>query len=117
MTKDERFICNLVDKIRLDPTNETLWTLFMTLDNPWRGPFEQTETCAKHQPRCECGKPAGIIWKDDTRNSDTWFFSECASCEDPLCHDCQTQNDEDETVCITCLSEECRKEEKALEGI
>ena len=47
---------------------------------------------AKYQPLCDaeaCSEPAAIDWKDDPRNSDTWFYSECcqADCENNLCEE------------------------------
>ena len=72
------------------------------------GPFDHTKKQAKHQPICEsgdCDAPAEIIWKDDPRNSDTWFYRRCDVCDEFLCPDCHDEG-EDATLCIACLSRE-----------
>ena len=67
------------------------------------GPFDRTKKQAKHQPSCDCGAPAEIIWKDDLRNSDTWFYQQCVDCDADVCPDCYA-TDNDEPVCDTCYA-------------
>lgn len=80
--------------------------------------------CAKHQPRCsvvDCGAPAKVDWKDDPRDSDTWFFVECEYCEAVFCETHVDENPEVEPVgpenimtCISCLG---RLPDEAIYGV
>ena len=76
------------------------------LPNAHTGPFPKTTTHAKHQLMCDdCGEYAAmIIWKDDTQNSNTWFFAECDTCEHVFCEDC-IDVESDPPICYTCYEE------------
>ena len=50
----------------------------------------------------ECNVAIEPIFKDDHRKADTWFWRECDSCENPVCENCSTQDDEGHVECITC---------------
>jgi len=73
------------------------------LPNAHTGPFPKTTTTAKHQPICsDCGNyAASISWKDNVRNSNTWFFAECSICEQAFCEDCIDVT-EDPVLCLNC---------------
>jgi len=81
------------------------------IPNPHTGPFEKTTKCAKHQNMCnDCGEFAAmIIWKDDLRNSDTWFFANCDDCDHDYCEDCIEDNDDGTATCHTCFEAKIRK--------
>lgn len=81
------------------------------LPNAHTGPFEKTTRCAKHQVMCyDCGEfAAGIIWKDDVRNSDTWFYLTCDRCDAELCADCIDTNDDGDAICYTCIEAQLHK--------
>ncbi len=80
------------------------------LPNAHTGPFPKTKRCAKHQLMCgDCGEYAAkISWKDDVRDSNTWFFAECDVCENVFCEDCIDEGDERST-CYTCIESEVIK--------
>ena len=70
----------------------------------------------KYQPECSvegCTDGAQIEWKDDRRNSDTWFYSDCDTCWFYFCeyhHPKHTEKDEHPEllgmdVCLDCLAD------------
>lgn len=81
------------------------------LPNPHTGPFEKTTRCAKYQVMCnDCGEfAAKIIWKDDLRDSNTWFFETCESCDQAYCEDCIEDNENGTATCHTCFEAALRK--------
>ena len=68
------------------------------LPNAHTGPFEKSKQCAKYQVMCsDCGEfAAKISWKDDVRNSNTWFFATCDVCDGEFCEDCIDESYQDE---------------------
>ena len=74
------------------------------------GPFETSTRCAKHQPECDCGKPSEIIYKDNVRDSDTWFYRECEDCLRHLCETCGDR--EPDSLCDDCANERVRNAEE-----
>jgi hypothetical protein len=72
---------------------------------------------AKHQPLCgevDCTEPAEVEWKDDHRNSDTWFYKDCEVCEQYYCEahaEALLEWDEERElrVCIDCTATEMRR--------
>jgi len=81
----------------------------LDLPNAHTGPFPKTKACAKHQSMCcGCGKYATqIVWKDDLRDSNTWFFAECSTCLSEFCEDCITDNGDGTATCDSCFEGEC----------
>lgn len=82
------------------------------LPNPHTGPFEKTAQCAKHQVMCDdCGEfAAKIIWKDSVRDSNTWFFENCDTCDHDFCEDCIMDNGDGTATCHTCFESALRRQ-------
>ena len=75
------------------------------------GPFDPTARQAKHQPDCDgCGDPSEIIWKDDLRNSDTWFYQKCKTCGGYVCGGCYDELPDGTPECHRCYSYTVRAE-------
>ncbi len=72
---------------RTDPTDST----------------RQQDVMSSKQNCSECNVPLEPIFKGDLRSAETWFWTECCICLEPVCLDCSYQMDAGH-VCVTCRS-------------
>ena len=57
---------------------------------------------APTQKCSECDTALEPMWKDDPRRADTWFWTECEFCSEPICENCADATKEG-LVCLSCL--------------
>ena len=66
-----------------------------------------SEECAEFMaPKQECDKcnaSLAPIWKDDPKVAETWFWTECECCQEPICKDCSDET-ENGRICVACLT-------------
>ena len=72
--------------------------------HPLVGPAFIGQVLTSKQNCSECNAELVDPFKSDPRDADTWFWTECDECNEPVCESCSDSNDETgERFCITCL--------------